>query len=234
MPSCDLPNEYSGNQHECHLKRGGHAERVPQDARSRTEVCEHEPGEIQKNARCELPNGELQRIVAKPDSHENQADDTSPAQHLPRQHIGGIAPYEQERKRSSAMAYKNERDRICYQQNSCEPERHHGEMLGLSGIVLPPEPCGSSSNYHDPNRWHNHLSLPLMPAPIDMVHVPYRGGAPARRWGSTPCSTPAGVIESLAASSSPYLAAGPGRGLSSHQPRGKTHEHRPSLVSLFI
>src|SRR4030095_13656144 len=53
MPSGDLPNEYSGNQHECHLKRGGHAERVPQDARSRTEVCEHEPGE--KNARCELP-----------------------------------------------------------------------------------------------------------------------------------------------------------------------------------
>src|SRR5262245_35193904 len=88
-------------------------------------------------------------------------------------------PYEQERKRSSAMAYKNERDRICYQQNSREPERHHGEMLGLSGIVLPPEPCGSNSNYHDPNRWHNHLSLPLMPAPIDMVHVPYRGGAPA-------------------------------------------------------
>jgi hypothetical protein len=182
MPSCDLPNEYSSNQHECHLKRGGHAERVPQDARSRTEVCEHEPGEIQKNARCELPNGELQRIVAKPDGHENQADDTSPAQHLPRQHIGGIAPYEQERKRSSAMAYKNERDRICYQQNSCEPERHHGEMLGLSGIVLPPEPCGSSSDYHDPNRWHNHLSLPLMPAPIDMVHVPYRGpGAGAHR-----------------------------------------------------
>ena len=51
-------------------------------------------------------------------------------------------------------------------------------MLGLSGIVLPPEPCGNNSNYHDPNRWHNHLSLPLMPAPIDMVQVPYRGGAP--------------------------------------------------------
>src|SRR5690242_723727 len=136
MPSGDLPNEYSGNQHECHLKGCGHAERVPQGARSRAEVCEHEPGEIQKNARCELPNGELQRIVAKPDGHENQADDTSPTQHLPRQHIGGIAPYEQEPKRSSAMAYKNERDRICYQQNSCKPECH-GEMLGLSGIVFP-------------------------------------------------------------------------------------------------
>ena len=155
MPSCDLTNEYSGNQHECHLKRGGHAERVPQDARSRTEVCEHEPGEIQKNARCELPNGELQGIVAKPDGHENQADDTSPAQHLPRQHIGGIAPYEQERKRSSAMAYKNERDRICYQQNSCEPERHHGEMLGLSGIVFPPSRVAADD--HDPSRRHNHL-----------------------------------------------------------------------------
>lgn len=69
------------------------------------------------------------------------------------------------------MAYKNERDRICHQQNSCERERHHGEMLdgemlGLSGIVLAPEPCGSSSDYHDPNRWHNHLPLPLMPAPF--------------------------------------------------------------------
>src|SRR5262245_3259110 len=60
MPSCDLPNEYSDSQHECHLKRGGQLERP--DARwpqSRTEVCEREPGEIQKNARCELPNGEL-------------------------------------------------------------------------------------------------------------------------------------------------------------------------------
>ena len=43
------------------------------------------------------------------------------------------------------MAYKNERDRICYQQNSCEPERHHGEMLGLSGIVLPPDRTNSGS-----------------------------------------------------------------------------------------
>jgi hypothetical protein len=135
IPSCDLHNEYSNNQHECHLKRGGHVERVPQDARSRTEVCEHEPGEIQTIARGKLPNGELQRNAAKPDGHENQAYNTSPAHHLPRQHIGGIAPYEQERKRSSAMAYKNERDRICYQQNSCERERHHGETMTFEQAV---------------------------------------------------------------------------------------------------
>ena len=33
------------------------------------------------------------------------------------------------------MAYKNERDRICYQQNSREPERHHGEMMTFEQAV---------------------------------------------------------------------------------------------------
>src|SRR5215510_6154392 len=88
---------------------------------------------------------ELQRIVAKPDGRENQADDTSPSQHLPRQKIGGIAPYKQERKRSDAMACNNDRGQICHQQDSCEPERHHGEMLRLSGIVFPSSRAAAAS-----------------------------------------------------------------------------------------
>jgi hypothetical protein len=133
------------------------------------------------------------------------------------------------------MAYKNERDRICYQQNSCEPERHQGEMLGLSGIVLPPEPCGSNSNYHDPNSWHNHLSLPLMPAPITWcmfrIAAGRRRAAGVRRHAR---HRPASLNRWPRRHPSTLLLA-PGRGLSSRfQPRGKTHEHRPSLVSLFI
>jgi len=93
-----------------------------------------------------LPNGELQgswrnRMVTK----------TKPAilaqlKHLPRQHIGGIAPYEQERKRSSAMAYKNERDRICHSKIAASQSAIMVGCSAFEAIVLPPEPCGNARN----------------------------------------------------------------------------------------